>query len=168
MRTKEQSMAPLFVDEAIDINADAMTVWKVLTSPGTTAQWVNTGWAQHLDGPAGPIASDWRPGSPVEWRNHDGQPYVTGNVTAVEPGRLLRFTVFPVEGERPPADETDGITFTLTERMGRTHLAVRQGDFAKVPDGENYHWMSVEVWARVLPKIKELAEKAGAAAYAAG
>ena len=84
---------------------------------------------------------------------------VEGNVTALEPNKFLRFTVFDVRGEKPPVTEEDGITYELTEHTGKTTLRLLQGDFSAMPEGEKYHRLSAEVWDRVLPKVKELAEK---------
>src|SRR2546421_541794 len=105
------------------------------------------------------IESDWKPGSPVLWKGQGGSVIVEGNVTAVEPNRFLRFTVFDVRAERPPVTDEDGITYQLTEHAGKTTLRLFQGDFSVMAEGEKYHRLSAEVWDRVLPKVKELAEK---------
>ena len=81
------------------------------------------------------------------------------NVTTLKPEKLLRFTVFDIRSERPPVSEEDGITYQLSEKDGKTILHVLQGDFSVIPKGEKYRDMSAEVWARVLPKVKELAER---------
>ena len=75
------------------------------------------------------------------------------------PSKFLRFTVFDVRGEKPPVTEEDGITYELTEQNGKTMLRLSQGDFSVMAEGEKYHRLSAEVWDRVLPKVKELAEK---------
>ncbi len=105
------------------------------------------------------IESDWKLGSPVLWKGQDGSVIVQGNVTALEPNKFLRFTVFDVRGEKPPVTEEDGITYELTEQNGKTMLRLSQGDFSVMAEGEKYHRLSAEVWDRVLPKVKELAEK---------
>lgn len=84
---------------------------------------------------------------------------VEGNVTALEPNTFLRFTVFDVRGEKPPVKEGDGITYQLTEHSGMTTLRLLQGDFSVMAEGEKYQQLSAEVWDRVLPKVKALAEK---------
>jgi uncharacterized protein YndB with AHSA1/START domain len=84
---------------------------------------------------------------------------VEGKVTAVEPHTFLRFTVFDVRGEKPPVTEEDGITYELTEHAGKTTFRLLQGDFSVMAEGEKYHRLSAEVWDRVLPKVKVLAEK---------
>jgi uncharacterized protein YndB with AHSA1/START domain len=132
-----------------------LKVWDVLTRREHTGEWAPefSGGAQfHID-------SDWNLGSPVLWKGQDGNVIVEGEVTALEPNTFLRFTVFDVRGEKPPVTEEDGITYELTEQSGKTTLRLLQGDFSVMAEGEKYHLLSAEVWDRVLPKAKELAEK---------
>ncbi len=149
-------MPPLFVDKTIEIAAPTFKVWDVLTKPEYTAQW-----APEFVG-VGPfrIESEWRIGAPVRWKGGDDQTIVEGNVTRLEPEKLLRFTVFDVRAaQRPPVSGEDGITFELHQQEARTMLRVRQGDFSSMNEGEKYRHASSEVWDRVLPKIKALAEE---------
>jgi uncharacterized protein YndB with AHSA1/START domain len=148
-------MAKLFVEKTIEINAPVSKVWDALTSPELTSEWA----PEFLGGNEFHIESDWKPGSRVLWKDRDGNLVVEGNVTAVEPKTFLRFTVFDVRGEKPPVTEEDGITYKLAEQGSKTTLQLLQGDFSVMPDGEKYHRLSAEVWDRVLPKIKALAEK---------
>ncbi len=147
-------MSKLFVDQSIEINAPVSKVWDVLTDSGYTAEWAS----EFNGGSPFHIESDWRLNSPVSWKGLDGKTIVEGNVTALEPGKFLRFTVFDVRSQRPPVTEDDGITYRLSEENGKTILHVLQGDFSAMPEGEKYRDMSADVWARVLPKVKELAE----------
>ncbi len=153
-------MTKLFVDKTIEIDAPLFKVWDVLTKPAYTARWAtefNRGSPFHIE-------SDWRIGSPVRWKGGDGQTVVEGNVTRLEPEKLLRFTVFDVRAaERPEVTEEDGITFELARRDGHTILHVLQGDFSGMTDGEKYRQASAEVWDRVLPIIKALAERSAEA-----
>jgi hypothetical protein len=55
--------------------------------------------------------------------------------------------------------QEDGITYELKERNGKTTLRISQGDYSVMAEGEKYHRMSAETWDRVLPKVKDLAEK---------
>jgi len=90
-------MEKLFVNKTIKINAPASKVWNALTRSEYTDQWALefTGGAEfHID-------SDWKLGSPVIWTGQDGSVIVQGNVTALEPQKFLRFTVFDVRGEKP-------------------------------------------------------------------
>ena len=150
-----RDMPKLFVDKTMEINAPASTVWEVLTSPEQTREWA----PEFSGGAEFHIESDWRPGSPVLWKGQDGNVIVEGNVTAVEPKTFLRFTVFDVRGEKPPVTDEDGITYELTEHAGKTTLRILQGDFSVMPEGEKYQRLSADVWVRVLPKVKALAEK---------
>ena len=148
-------MSKLFVDKTIEINAPIAQVWDVLTRLEMTGMWASefTGGAPFY------IESEWKMGSPVLWKDQDGTVIVEGTVTALEPYRLLRFTVFDVRSEKPPVTDEDGITYMLREQDGKTILQVRQGDFSGMDDAEKYHRMSEEIWERVLPKVKALVEK---------
>ena len=148
-------MPKLFVEKTIEINAPASKVWDALTMREYTDQWA----LEFTGGAEFHIESDWNLGSPVLWTGQDGSLIVQGNVTALEPQKFLRFTVFDVRGEKPPVTEEDGITYELTEQNGETMLRLSQGDFSVMAEGEKYHRLSAEVWDRVLPKVKELAEK---------
>jgi uncharacterized protein YndB with AHSA1/START domain len=148
-------MAKLFVDKAIEIKAPASKVWDVLTSPDHTGQWA----PEFSGGAPFHIESDWKSGSPVLWKDQDGNVIVEGNVTALELNVFLRFTVFDVRGEKPPMAKEDGITYKLQEHVDKTTLQVLQGDFSVMAEGEKYQRLSAEVWDRVLAKVKALAEQ---------
>jgi len=148
-------MSKLFVEKTIELNAPIANVWVVLTGREKTGEWASefTGGAPFY------IESEWKLGSPVLWKDQNDNVIVEGKVTAFEPHTLLRFTVFDVRGEKPAVTEEDGITYMLSERDGITTLQVRQGDFSGMADAEKFHRMSEEIWERVLPKVKALAER---------
>ena len=148
-------MPKLFVDKTIEINAPASKVWDVLTNREHTSQWA----PEFSGGAPFHIESDWKPGSAVLWKDQNGNVIVEGNVTALEPNKFLRFTVFDVRGEKPPVTDEDGITYELTEQNGKTLLRISQGDFSTMAEGEKYRDLSAEIWDRVLLKVKALAEK---------
>jgi uncharacterized protein YndB with AHSA1/START domain len=152
-------MPKLFVDMSIEIAAPASRVWDALTLPRFTDQWASE---FSGGGPRFHIESDWKLGSPVLWKDEQDRVVVQGSVTAVELHNILRFTVFDVRTERPPASPEDGITYKLTERGSRTRLWVSQGDFATMVEGEKYRDLTVPTWERVLHKIKDLSEHQGA------
>lgn len=150
-------MTKLFVDKTMYIDAPASRVWAVITQREYTDQWAGE---FSSGGPRFHIESDWQFGSPVLWKGEDGVVAVQGNVTAVEPLRLLRFTVFDVQiQDGLPITDEDGITFELSEADGMTTLHVLQGDFSVMDDGELYCQASGRVWDRVLPTIRHLAER---------
>ena len=151
-------MPKLFAEKSIEIHASARRVWDALTSRQSTGEWASEFTA---GGPALQIESDWLVGSPVLWKDQKGNIVVEGDVTAVEPYALLRFTVFDVLDDRARASPEDGITYKLTEREGKTVLWVSQGDFSTMVDGAKYRDLSEDIWDRALVRIKRLAEGSG-------
>jgi uncharacterized protein YndB with AHSA1/START domain len=148
-------MKKLFVCQSVEIQAPTSKVWAVLTRPEYTDQWSNA----FAGGTAFHIQSDWKLGSPVLWKDQEGRTIVEGSVTALDPDRLLRFTAFDVRNpEKPLIHEEDGITYKLMTKEGKLTLHLMQGDFSSLAEGKKYHEASAEVWSRVLPKIKTLAE----------
>lgn len=149
-------MQKLFVDKIIEIDATTSKVWDTLTQRKYTDKWAlefSSG------GPTFYLESDWKLGSPVLWKGQDGTVIVEGNVTALLPHKLLRFTVFDVRSdERPNVTEEDGITYHLTEEDGMTSLRIMQGDFSAMTDGEKYRDLSADIWDKVLLKVKQMAE----------
>lgn len=150
-------MPKLFVDKKIEINASATKVWEAITKRESSDQWAlefSSG------GPQFHIESDWNLGSPVLWKGENGISIVEGIVTVFDQNKFLRFTVFDVRSsQKIDANEEDGITFELAEENGETTLHILQGDFSQMEDGEKYRDASAEIWDKVLPIIKKLAEK---------
>jgi uncharacterized protein YndB with AHSA1/START domain len=128
MNAKEK----LFVYKTIEINAPASKVWNALTRREYTDQLA----LEFTGGAEFHIESVWKPGSLVLWTGQVGSVIVQGNVTALEPQKFLRFTVFDVHGEKSPVTDEDGITYELTEQNGKTLLRISQGDFSAMNDGE--------------------------------
>src|SRR5690348_12476629 len=98
------TMAKLFVDKTIEIGAPASRVWEVLTRREATREWAPA----FAGGADFSNASEWDLGSPLPWKDQDCTMVDEGAVTALEPMRLLRFTVFDVRSARPPVTEEDG------------------------------------------------------------
>jgi uncharacterized protein YndB with AHSA1/START domain len=151
-------MKTLTVERTIEIEATPSRVWDVLTRPELTREWAGE------FGAAGPIESTWTLGSPVRWRNASGAVYVHGHVTAVSPLKSLRFTVCDVLNPelRPVsglADDEITQSFSLAARGGRTVLSIAHGDFGKLRDGEMLYPLVGQLWDRLLPKIKDLAQR---------
>lgn len=150
-------MKKLFVDKSIEINTPAEKVWEILTMPEYTTYWASE---FSSGGPQFRLESEWKLGSPVLWKAQDGTVIVEGAVTSIEKNKLLRFTVFDVRSEeRPKVTDEDGITFQLIGNSSKTTLHILQGDFSVMKDGEKYRDLSAEIWDKVLPIVKELAEK---------
>ena len=149
-------MPKLFVDKTIEIDAPPFGVWDVLTATKYTRLWA----PEFYGGAPFCIESEWRIGAPVVWKDDHDQIIVEGNVTRLEPEKILRFTVFDVRTpKRPMVTAEDGITFELARRESGTLLHLRQGDFSSMPEAEKYWQASDQVWDRTLPRIKRLAEE---------
>jgi uncharacterized protein YndB with AHSA1/START domain len=146
----------IFIDKKIDIRVPASRVWEVLTDRKYTDVWAKE---FSSGGPTFHIESEWKLGSPVTWRSEDGTVIVDGEVTAIVPKELLRFTVTDVRStEKFLIGEEDGITFILSNPNDHTILRALQGDFSVMKEGEKYCELSTQVWDRVLPLIKQLSE----------
>jgi uncharacterized protein YndB with AHSA1/START domain len=143
------------VDQRIKINAPPSDVWSVLTERAYTDQWARE---FSRGGPEFHIESSWKLGAPVLWKDPDGTSMVEGVVTRLEPPRRLHFTVADARIDGPKFSDEDGIDCEILEQGRQTMLHVRQGDFATVEEGEKYCQLSDEIWSRVLPRMKRMAE----------
>jgi hypothetical protein len=90
--------------------------------------------------------------------------YVDGIVTAVNPEHLLRFTVSDVLNPdlRPTSGRADDEltqSYSLTGDGEHTILSTAHGDFAHIANGDRLYPLVEQLWDRLLPKIKELAER---------
>src|SRR5438552_5363597 len=113
-------MEKLFVNKTIEINAPASKVWNALTRREYTDQWA----LEFTGGAEFHIESDWNLSSPVLWTGQDGSVIVQGNVTALEPQKLLRFTVFEVRGAKRTVTYEDGITYELKVQNAKTLMRI--------------------------------------------
>jgi hypothetical protein len=88
---------------------------------------------------------------------------VRGTVIAAVPQALLTFTVCDVlnEGYRPISRRAeDEITqsYSLNGGPERTTLTTRHGDFRNLANGEKLFPLVGQLWDRLLPQFKALAE----------
>jgi uncharacterized protein YndB with AHSA1/START domain len=139
---------------AVDIAAPPARVWAVLTEPGFTRQYMFGCEA----------VTDWRPGSPLDWRGTwegEARTFVVGHVVACEPPRHLAYTTAdPAAAEQEPVERRVQVRITLTPLAAPagTRLEVSQGDFAGLPRGEERYQETQQGWSSVLPQVKALAE----------
>ena len=147
------SMKQLIVKKTLEVNAPASKVWDTLTNRDLTKQYMF----------GCELISDFKVGSPIIWKGtSDDKVYVKGTITVIKPDKLLQFTVFDPNAldhyQDVPSNYTT-VTYELSSENGRTALAVTQGDFAGVTNGEKRYNETITDWDSILPKIKELAEK---------
>ena len=148
-------MLKLFVDKTIEINASASKVWEALTKSENTDVWA----MEFTGGNPFHIISSWNLRSPVLWKDNKGTVLVEGKVTKVETNKFLRFTVSDTRSKKLTLTDEDGITYKLINKNRKTLLQVRQGDFSVIPNGKKYFEATKQNWEKVLPKVKDLAEK---------
>ena len=154
-------MSELVLTDSIDIEGPPSAVWRALTDPALTKEYMFGCEA----------VSDWKVGSPLLWKGAaDGQIYVKGNVVEIEPEKLLRHTVIdPNNKEIEDVPENYlTVAYSLTSQSSHTTLTVTSGDYATVARGQARYDESVGGWTTVLAKIKEVAEMEAARAAAAG
>jgi uncharacterized protein YndB with AHSA1/START domain len=144
-------MAELFIHKAVDVNVPASTLWKVLTDNAFISQYMFGCNAE----------TDWKPASPLLWRGAaDGKLYVKGHVVTFDAPRLLEYTV--IDPNSTIADIPENyltMTFAITERgENACTLDIKQGDFAKVENGQQRHADTVGGDDFILKGIKKIAE----------
>ena len=131
---------------ALEIDAPAAEVWRVLTTPELVREWA----ASYTDGLH--IRTTWREGEPVAWKEADGRTRAGGTVTAVEPERLLKFEY--TEGFVAPEGRSFSDTFEITENGRMTRLEFTTGPL-DANDAEALERLAEEA----IREIKSLAEE---------
>lgn len=147
---------PLIVENSITINAPASKVWDALVNPEQTKKYMF----------GCETVSDWQVGSPLLWKGvYEGNEmvFVKGDIVAIEPGKLLVYTVIDPNSTTIPdlPENYLTVTYALAEDNGQTVLTVTQGDFATVADGEKRYtetYNNGEGWNPILVQIKALVE----------
>ena len=148
---------PLFVRNEITIHASASIVWDMLVNPEQTKKYMF----------GCETVSEWKPGSALLWRgNHEGKEmvFVKGNIIEIDPGKFLSYTTIdPNSSIDDTAENYLTVTYSLRDDGENTVLAVSQGDYSKVAEGERRFKEASnngEGWNPILVEIKKLAEGA--------
>lgn len=147
---------PLIIENKIEINAPAATVWDALVNPAKTKQYMF----------GCETVSDWKVGSALLWKGtYEGKEmiFVKGEIVAIVPGKHLKYTTIdPNSTIDDVAENYLWVTYDLNEERGQTTLTVRQGDYATVAEGERRYKESYnngEGWNPILLEIKKLVER---------
>ena len=139
----------LVVKKTITINADISKVWDALTNPELSKKYMF-----NCD-----VISDWKVGSPIVFKEFkDGKEIVRvkGNILKIEPGKLLRYTVFgPDSGLEDVPSNYTRVTDELSSKNGQTELSVTQDNFNG--DEKRYN-SSNKGWDYALDGLKKLLE----------
>ena len=139
-QTMAEAPAPRHVYE-VYIAATPERVWRALTESGFTKQYYygNT------------VESDWKPGSPMVYRNPDGTESIECEVIEADPPRRLVHTFFFPGTEESPSR----CTWSIEPRGDATLLTLTHDEF----DGETATYRSVaHGWVPVLSGLKTLLE----------
>jgi uncharacterized protein YndB with AHSA1/START domain len=129
------------------IHAPASKVWDALTKPDLIKQYLfNT-----------EVISDWKEGSPITYKGEwEGKAFEDkGKILKMEPEKLLMSTHWsPLSGVPDSPENYHTVTYTLSEKDGRTEVTITQDNNAS--EEEKAH--SEENWKTVLAGMKKLLE----------
>jgi uncharacterized protein YndB with AHSA1/START domain len=129
------------IEQSVEINAPAATVWRVFTDPVLT---------RHM---GGEYVSTWTTGASLRSKGLDGQLYTDGVILNIEPEKLLEHKLL-----RPNVSSIASvITYQFHEQDGRTTLLARE-EFSS-PITESEYGDAVEGWEGALGSVKQIAEK---------
>ncbi len=141
---------PRYHESSIHIDAPASRVWQVLTDSAYTKQYM---FGCEID-------SDWSVGGRFDWKGAaDAVMYVKGRLEAVEPERLLRYTM--IDPHSSLADVPENyltMTCELIPEHGGTTLTMRMGDFTTVGDGAKRYNDTIAGGDGMLVQLKAVAE----------
>ena len=142
----------LTVRKSIRLNADAEKVWEALTNPELTKQYMFGCEA----------VSDWKAGSQLLWKGQvkgEDKIFVKGNIVSIDPRKKLHYTTFgPDSGLKDEPSNYLTVTLELTPKGDETELAVTQGDFSTVENGEERYKHTLSNWDYTLEGLKKVVE----------
>jgi uncharacterized protein YndB with AHSA1/START domain len=133
-------MSESFIEKSIEISAPVSKVWSVFIDPVLTRQM------------GGEYVSDWKVGSPFQWKGLDGTIITNGSIVDVIPERRIKHNLLNSVGSINSV-----ITYEFEEENGITRLRARE-DFSQ-PIPENEYADAAEGWDAALLAVKETAEK---------
>lgn len=150
---KENTMDPVYIQNEITINGTPENVWKALTDPQITKQYMF----------GCEVMCAWNIGDPILWKGAaDGVVYVKGKLVAFDPPKKFSFTVFDPMASYPDIpDNYLTATYTLEQQGQTTLLKVSQGDYASVAEGSKRYQDTKDQggWTGVLAGIRDVVEQ---------
>ena len=141
--------ATLQTQQSLLIQTSPARLWDTLTNPEKTKIYMfNCA-----------VASDWKVGSPITWQgNFQGvDAFLKGTVLAIEPERLLKYTLFdPNMGKEDKEENYVHVYYQLNTRGDHTELVVINEIF----DGDQERMGHIQKgWDMVFPQIKAISEE---------
>jgi uncharacterized protein YndB with AHSA1/START domain len=144
----------LIVKEEVLIAASIEMVWDALTNPEQTKKYMF----------GCRVITDWKVGNSILWNGiAEGKEvtYVKGHIAAIRPNEYLAYTTFDAHATIPDLPENyTTVTYSLSKRGNQTLLAITQGDFATVAEGQRRYneVTSDDGWMALLMEIKKIVE----------
>ena len=144
-------MEKFIVRKEVKINADISKVWDALTNPEMTRKYFF----------GCRVYSEWKEGSPIEFKDDTGNAVVRGNIIKIKAKKLLEYTVFNLEsGLRFNPSDFSIITDELSFDHGITTLLITD-DVGNAPGAKERYKKSEKGWASILKGLKKLLEDNG-------
>ncbi len=141
------------IRKEIDFSASKEQVWDLVTNPQMTKQYMF----------GCEVLSDWQLGSAVIWKGktEDGKEvvYVKGNITAVQPGQEVTFTMLdPNSGIEDIPENYVHLTYKVTPIENGARLLINQVYSKSAADAEKRYKESLTGWDMVIEVMKKLIE----------
>jgi uncharacterized protein YndB with AHSA1/START domain len=136
------------VNKSIRIKATPAQVWDALTNPEKTKEYFFNC----------EVISDWKVGRAITFKGRVMLKKIElrGEILAIEPERLLKYTLKNSEDEQ--ADSTSTVTDRLEYANGETLVSITD-DVGAGEGSEKRYEKSVQGWDNVLSGLKALVEK---------
>ncbi len=141
----------MIIKKEIKFNATMEQVWNLLTNPEMTKKYMF----------GCEVISDWSVGDKILWnvKTDDGSPkvIVKGNITDIDPGKSVRFSMIdPNMGIADVIENYVYTTYDLMEESNGTTLVLTQGDFSTVDLGKKRYEDAIGGWDMVIGLMKEI------------
>ena len=136
------------VNKSIRIKGTPAQVWDALTNPEKTKEYFFNC----------EVLSDWKVGSPITFKGRVMMKKIElhGEIVAIEPERLLKYTLKNSEDEHP--DSTSTVTDRLDYVNGETVVSITD-DVGVGAGAEKRYEKSVQGWDNILSGLKAIVEK---------
>lgn len=141
------------IEKEIQFNVKKEKIWKLLTDPKMTKQYMF----------GCEVLSKWEIDSPIFWKGYTEEgkevTYVKGKIIECERGNKVTFTMFdPNLGIEDIPENYLNLTYELTEINNKTVLKLTQENFDIVANGKKRYEESLKGWEMVIPIMKQLIE----------
>ena len=141
----------LIIKKEITFQARQEKVWKLLTHPEMTKQYMF----------GCEVLSDWQVGSRVDWKGKTAEGedivYVTGEVTEIVPGQKVSLTMIdPNMGLEDIPENYAHLTYELSSPSTGTLLALTQSYSTEGTDAQKRYEESLKGWDHVISLMKKV------------